>query len=64
MDCDYAEPPVIYDFNRTKYAAIYQIKFNSELVYVYIEFYNSCPSFDEFTNAGKSIHTHNFTSPI
>ncbi len=51
--------PVYYNLdNGPKYASIYKVKFNSDLIYVYVEFYSTCPSLDEFTNAGdKSIKT-------
>lgn len=48
-----SEGAVYCDLNRQKFADIYQVKFRKELIYVYVEFYGSFPSFEEFINAGK-----------
>lgn len=50
-----ADAPVYHDFDRPKYAEIYKIKYASEFVYVFIEFYGSCPSYEEFLTAGKLL---------
>lgn len=48
--CHYPRPN-----NVSNYGSVYQVKFNSELVFVYVQYHQQYPLFHELISASKSF---------